>query len=53
MTCYNNIKNYFFVDISKGLAHPVHDHIKRDHIFCLSTYKGNTYYMQVINNVKI
>lgn len=45
------ILDYFIIDISKSLAHPVHDHIKRDHIFCLSTYTGNTYYMQVINNI--
>ena len=36
-----------FIDLELSLAHTVHDHVKRDHIFCLSTNNGNTYYMQV------
>lgn len=35
------------VDLEMSLAHAVHDHVKRDHIFCLSTSNGNTYYLQV------
>lgn len=34
-------------DLSLSLAHAVHDHVKRDFIFCLSTANGNTYYLQV------
>ena len=37
----------FSLDLELSLAHTVHDHVKRDHIFCLSTNNGNTYYMQV------
>ena len=35
-------------DLSLSLAHAVHDHVKRDYIFCLSTANGNTYYLQVM-----
>ena len=35
------------LDLSLSLAHAVHDHVKRDYIFCLSTANGNTYYLQV------
>ena len=35
-------------DLELSLAHAVHDHVKRDHIFCLSTSNGNAYYLQVI-----
>ena len=38
---------YMNVDLELSLAHTVHDHVKRDHIFCLSTNNGNTYYLQV------
>uniref|UniRef100_A0A1X7V0A0 Uncharacterized protein n=1 Tax=Amphimedon queenslandica TaxID=400682 RepID=A0A1X7V0A0_AMPQE len=41
------------IDISQSLAHPVHDHMKRDHLFCLSTCSGNTYYMQAVNQAAV
>ena len=34
-------------DLEQSLAHAVHDHVKRDHLLCLSTANGNTYYLQV------
>jgi len=35
------------LDLELSLVHAVNDHVKRDHIFCLSSSSGNTYYMQV------
>ena len=50
--CHNRVKLTFSLfnfhaDLELSLAHTVHDHVKRDHIFCLSTSSGNSYYMQV------
>lgn len=36
-----------FSDIKGCLAYPVTNHMKRDHLFSLSTATGNTYYMEV------
>lgn len=41
------------LDITKSLAYPVNDHIKRDNLFCLSTSNGNTYYMQAISQTAV
>jgi hypothetical protein len=41
------------IDISQSLAHSVHDHVKRDHLFCLSTYSGNTYNMQACDQAAV
>lgn len=34
-------------DLENSIAHAVHEYVKRDNLFCLSTSSGNTYYMQV------
>lgn len=36
------------IDLENSIAHAVHDYVKRDNLFCLSTSSGNTYYMQVL-----
>ena len=37
----------FSADLELCLVHPVHDHVKRENIFCITTANGNAYYLQV------
>lgn len=41
------------LDLESSIAHAVHDYIKRDNLFCLSTSSGNTYYMQTTSQAEV
>lgn len=34
-------------DLELCLVHSIHEHVKRDHIFCIITANGNAYHLQV------
>jgi uncharacterized membrane protein YczE len=42
---------WIFADLENSIAHAVHEYVKRDHLFCLSTSSGNTYYLQVMLSI--
>lgn len=39
----------YCVDLELCLVHPVHDHVKRENVFCITTASGSAYYLQVFH----